>query len=261
MRQQDKSERAAEIRPRTAAPFSARRVLFVVTSHGTLGRDGGEPTGFHLFEAARPWRVLRAAGHEIDFASPRGGAAPVDPGSLDRDDPDNAAFLDDADASNKLRSTEPVERVCASDYACVYFPGGHGAMWDFPDNPHIQRIAADVFDRGGVVGAICHGPAALVNARTNEGRYLVEGRRVSAFTDEEERAVGRHEIVPFLLASRLKERGAAHVKAENFASCVCVDGRLVTGQNPASAPALAEALRDAIADSMALADVPVLRHH
>src|SRR5690606_37092620 len=131
-----------------------RRVLFVVTSHGTLGRDGGEPTGFHLFEAARPWVVLREAGYAIDFASPRGGTAPIDPSSLDRSNPDNAALLNDPDASNRLRATEPLERVCASDYAGVFFPGGHGAMWDLPDNPHINRLTADVHDRGGVVGAI-----------------------------------------------------------------------------------------------------------
>jgi len=228
------------------------KVLFVVTSHGTLGQAGGEPTGFHLLEAARPWRVLREAGFEIDFASPSGGAAPIDPASLDSTDPDNAALLNNADASRKLRNTLPIERACATDYRCVYFPGGHGAMWDFPDNPHIQRIAADVHDRGGVVAAICHGPAALVNVRNAEGRYLVEGLRIAAFTDEEERATGKAETVPFLLASRLKERGAQHVKADNFRECVVADQRVVTGQNPASAGRLAELLRETLQHGVAL---------
>lgn len=228
------------------------KVLFVVTSHEMVGRDDGDPTGFHLLEAASPWRVLRDAGLEIDFASPRGGAAPIDPGSMDSKDPDNAALLNDAEASRKLRNTIPIERACATDYRCVYFPGGHGAMWDFPDNPHIQRIAADIHDRGGVVAAICHGPAALVNVRNNEGLYLVEGLRIAAFTDEEERAVGKAGAVPFLLASKLKERGAEHVCAGNFQECVVVDERLVTGQNPASAAKLAEVLRDTLLQGTAL---------
>lgn len=222
------------------------KVLFVVTSHETLGRDSGDPTGFHLAEAARPWAVLRAAGCEIDFASPKGGAAPIDPGSLDTMDRDNAALLNDADASHKLRNTLPIERVCATDYACVYFPGGHGAMWDFPDNPHIQRITADIYERGGIVAAICHGPAALINVRNAEGRLLVEGKRLAAFTDEEERAAGKAGVVPFLLASKLKEQGASHVKAADFRECVVTGERLVTGQNPASADRLAVALRDAL---------------
>lgn len=242
-----------------ASARAPRRVLFIVTSHGTLGREAGEPTGFHLFEAARPWVVLRDAGYAIDFASPKGGAAPIDPGSLDRENPDNAALLNDPDASNKLRSTEPVERVCASDYAGVYLPGGHGAMWDLPDNPHVARIVADVHHRGGVVAAICHGPAGLVNVKNFEGMHIVEGKRVAAFTDEEERAVDKAGVVPFLLASKLKERGAQHIKVENFKECVVVDGRLVTGQNPTSAPALAEALCDTLAHCSTLVQMPEAR--
>lgn len=230
-----------------------RRVLFVVTSHGTLGRTDGAPTGFHLLEAALPWQVLRDAGYEVHFASPRGGTAPVDPDSLDRDDPHNAAFLDDAAASRAIRDTEPLERVSASDYAGVFFPGGHGTVWDFPDNPHINRIVSDIETRGGVIGAICHGPAALVGVKNHEGLRLVEGRRMAAFTDEEERAVGKADVVPFLLASKLKERGAEHVKAGNFEACVVRDGRLVTGQNPASAAGVAEAFRDALNDCSTLA--------
>lgn len=242
--------------PRGAFPANGagdgNRILFVVTSHATLGRENGDPTGFHLFEAARPWRVLRDAGLEIDFASPRGGAAPIDPASLDSNEPDNTALLKDPDASQKLRNTIPIERACATDYCCVYFPGGHGAMWDFPDNPHIQRIAADIHARGGVVAAICHGPAALVNVRDAEGLYLVEGLRVAAFTDEEERAVEKDGTVPFLLASKLKERGAEHVVAGNFEECVVADERLVTGQNPASAANLALVLRDIVLQGVTL---------
>lgn len=236
--------------PADGSTINGDKVLFVVTSHETLGQDDGEPTGFHLFEAARPWRVLHDAGFEIDFASPRGGAAPIDPGSLDAKDPDNSALLKDTEASRKLRNTLPIERVCASDYCCVYFPGGHGAMWDFPDNAHIQRIASDIYDRGGVISAICHGPAALVNIRDAEGLHLLEGHECAAFTDEEEHAIGKANVVPFLLASKLKERGARHIKADEFAECVVVSERLVTGQNPASAAKLAETLRDTLENSV-----------
>lgn len=233
--------------PGTQSARAPQRVLFVLTSHSTLGRDDGAPTGFHLLEAALPWRVLRDAGFEVRFASPRGGAAPIDPGSLDRGNADNLAFLEDADASRAIRDTEPLERVSASDFAGVFFPGGHGAMWDFPDNPHVNRIVSDVDERGGVIGAVCHGPAALVGVRNFEGIRLVEGRRVAAFTDEEERAVGKADVVPFLLASKLKERGAEHVKADNFQHCVVTDARLVTGQNPASVAGVAEEFLDALA--------------
>src|SRR5690606_30387082 len=168
------------------------------------------------------------------------------PGSLDPTDKDNAALLNDADASRRLRNTIPIERVCATDYMAVYFPGGHGAMWDFPDNPHIQRITADVHDRGGVIAAICHGPAALVNVKNAEGIHLVEGKRMAAFTDAEERAVRRENIVPFLLESKLKERGAQVLAAADFSDNVVIDRRLVTGRNPASARRLGEAIREAL---------------
>ena len=231
---------------RADGPGDGDRVLFVVTSHETLGRDGGAPTGLHLFEAAHPWRVLTEAGFEVDFASPRGGAAPIDPDSLDTKNPDNAALLHHVEGSRRLRNTQAIERVCATDYSAVYFPGGHGAMWDFPDNPHIQRIAADIHDRGGVIAAICHGPAALVNLRNNEGLRLIAGKRFAAFTNEEERAAEKADIVPFLLASKLREAGGEHVKAGNFEECVVSDERLLTGQNPASTPKLAQLLLQAL---------------
>lgn len=220
--------------------MSHPRILFVLTSHDALGNTG-EKTGFHLAEVAQPWDLLREAGFEIDFASPKGGKAPMDPGSLDRDDKINAKLLDDKDAGKKLENTLKVSEVKPDDYEAVYFPGGHGTMWDFPE-AEVGKLAAQAYDAGKIVAAVCHGPAAFVNAKRSNGEPLVSGKRLSAFTDEEEKAVEKDGVVPFLLASRLKELGATHEKAENFKKSVSVDERLVTGQNPASARGVGEEL-------------------
>lgn len=219
------------------------KVLFVLTGHDTLG-DTGEPTGFHLAEAARPWRILTAAGIDVQLATPDGGKAPVDPGSCDLDDDDNAAFMNDAQVAEALADTPALASLDVTQYDALYFPGGHGTMWDLPDHDAVQHAARDAWESGKVVAAVCHGPAALVNVRLADGRWLVAGKTVSTFTDEEERAAEKDDIVPFLLASKLVERGAKHRKAGNFEACVSVDGRLVTGQNPASAAGVGEAIRD-----------------
>jgi putative intracellular protease/amidase len=136
--------------------------------------------------------------------------------------------------------------VDLSRYAAIFFAGGHGAMWDFPDSPGVQAAVRTIYEAGGIVAAVCHGPSALVNATLSDGSYLVAGKDLSAFTDEEERAVGLDQVVPFLLASTLAARGAHHHAAENWRSKVVVDGRLVTGQNPQSASGVGEAIRDLV---------------
>lgn len=228
------------------AASQPRKILFVLTGNNRLG-DTGKRTGYHLAEVAHPWRVLRDAGWAIDFATPHGGPAPMDPGSDDRSDSDNAALLGDTDAAAALGATRALGHVDIDDYAAVYFPGGHGTMWDLPDDPNVTAIAAGMYSRGRPVAAVCHGPAALVNARSTQGDYLVSGRRIAAFTDEEEAAVGLDGTVPFLLASTLVERGGDHQYAAPFEANVAVDGHLITGQNPASARGVGEALRDALA--------------
>lgn len=215
------------------------KILFVLTSHDRKGSTG-QPTGFYAPEAAHPWAVLRAAGYAVDFASPQGGKAPMEGG--EGDDPVLRAFLADPEVTAKLGATLKPEDVNVDDYAAIFFVGGHGTMWDFPDNARLASIAAAIHESGGVVGAVCHGPSALVNLKLSDGRYLVEGKRVAAFTDDEERAVGLDGVVPFLLASTLAQRGALHVPAPNWQSNVVTDGRLVTGQNPASAGGVGEAM-------------------
>ncbi len=208
------------------------KVLFALTSHDRKG-DTGKPTGFYAPEAAHPWAELHLAGFQVDFVSPKGGKAPMEGGELD--DAVLRSFLADAEVPGKLAATARPEEIDPADYAAILFVGGHGTMWDFPDDAGLARIALAIHAAGGVVGAVCHGPAALVNLKLADGRYLVAGKRVAAFTDDEERATGLADVVPFLLASRLAQRGATHVPAPNWQANVIVDGRLVTGQNPASA--------------------------
>jgi putative intracellular protease/amidase len=208
------------------------KILFVLTSHDRKGNTE-QPTGFYLSEAAHPWAVLKDAGFAIDFVSPKGGRPPMD--GADLADGTNRIFLEDPEVARKIANTPTPSQLNAGEYAAILFVGGHGTMWDFPDDETLARLAASIYEDGGVVGAVCHGPAALVNLKLSSGQYLVEGKRVAAFTDDEERAVNLDGVVPFLLATRLRERGADHVPAPNWQVNVVVDGRLVTGQNPASA--------------------------
>ena len=216
-------------------------VLFVLTSHGTKG-DSGQPTGFYLGEVTHPLSVLEAAGIAVEFASIKGGEPPVD--GLDLEDDTNRRYWNDEAFRAAIRTTARLDDVDPDRYAAIFFAGGHGAMWDLPQSSAVDRVTRSVFEAGGAVAAVCHGPAALVNVRLSDGRYLVAGRNVSAFTDSEERAVGLDRTVPFLLASTLVERGATHHPSADWTSKVVVDGRLITGQNPQSATGVGEALRD-----------------
>ena len=220
---------------------SQKPVLFVLTSHGTKG-DTGQPTGFYLGEVTHPLAELEAANIPVEFASIQGGEPPVD--GLDLNDAANARYWNDERFRNAIRTTRRLDDVDPSRYAAIFFAGRHGAMWDFPTSPAVARVTRDIYEQGGAVAAVCHGPAALVNVKLGDGSYLVAGKRVSAFTDSEEHAVKLEDTVPFLLASQLVERGARHEAAPDWTSKVVVDGRLVTGQNPQSAGGVGAALRD-----------------
>jgi putative intracellular protease/amidase len=226
--------------PMTTIP---KPVLFVLTSHGVKGATG-KPTGYYLAEVTHPLAVLEAAGIPVEFASIQGGEPPVD--GLDLDDTTNARYWNDAHFREQVSHTQPLGEVNPADYSAIFFAGGHGTMWDFPESPDIQRITRTIYENNGAVGAVCHGPSALLNVTLSDGRYLVAGKRVSAFTDSEERAVQLEGVVPFLLASELEKRGAAHLPAADWNRQVVVDGHLVTGQNPQSATAVGEALRDLV---------------
>lgn len=220
-----------------------KKILFVVTSHDKKGNTG-EKTGFYLSEVTHPWDVLTAAGYEIDFVSPKGGKAPVDGFNLQ--DPVNKKFWEDKAYRQKIENTMKPSEVDPSKYIAIHYAGGHGTMWDFADNKELSGIAAKIYENGGIVSAVCHGPAGLVNIKLSDGKYLVDGKKINAFTNEEEVAVKLDKVVPFLLESKLIERGAIFEKSGLWQSHVVVDQRVVTGQNPQSAKAVGESVASAL---------------
>lgn len=216
-----------------------RRILIALTSHAQKG-ETGQKTGAYLPEITHPEAVFEKAGFRVDYVSVRGGEVPLD--GVDRRDPLNAAFLDDAGKMERIRHTPAPTSVAPERYDAIFYAGGHGTMWDFKDEPTLAKIAARIYERGGVVGAVCHGPAGLVNVELSDGTPLVRGKTVAAFTNDEERAAGLAEVVPFLLADALVEKGARHQPGPNWQKNVVVSERLVTGQNPVSAAGVAEAM-------------------
>lgn len=228
------TKQASELKP----------VLFVISSNAVKGATG-IPTGYNLAEVTHPLEKLQAAGIAVEFASPKGGDAPLD-GLEDMNDPVIARYWADATFRHAVANTLPLDDIDPARYSAIFFAGGHGTMWDFPDNAAAQNAIRQIDGAGGIVSAVCHGPAALVNARLANGSLLVAGKRLAAFTDDEEEEVQSTNVVPFLLASTLTERGAQHQNAANWADNVVVDGRLITGQNPQSAASLGVALRDAL---------------
>lgn len=221
-----------------------KRILMIVTSHEKLGSTGTK-TGFWLEELAAPYLELTRRGMHVDIASPAGGRPPADPKSESNPAPAVRAFLDDRAATTKLGNTLQLGSA-ASDYDAYFVVGGHGVMWDLATDTALARMLAGAYERGKVVAAVCHGPAALVNVRLSSGGYLVAGKRVSAFSNAEEAAVGLDKIVPFALESTLKERGAKYEGAPMWASFAVRDGQLITGQNPASSVAVAQAVLEAL---------------
>lgn len=220
------------------------KVLFILTSHGQLG-DTGEDTGFYFGEVTHPWDALTCAGHAVEFASPLGGAAPRT--RVKADDPMDRAFLENAEAVAGIDDTASLGEVDPSLYDAVHLPGGHGTMWDFAEDERLASIVGQIYEQGGLVSAICHGPAGLVNAKLSDGSYLVAGKRLTSFTDSEEEAVGKAEIVPYLLETALRERGADYRAMANFDPHIEVDERLLTGQNPLSSRLLGNAIVRALA--------------
>lgn len=220
----------------------------VLTSHDRLG-DTGRKTGFWLEEFAAPYYVLRDAGAEITLASPKGGQPPVDPKS-DEPGAETAAmkrFRSDADAQRALANTVKLSTVSADDFDAVFYPGGHGPLWDLAEDRSSIGLIERFYGTGKPVGAVCHGPAVLRRAKAPDGTPLVKGKRVTGFANSEEEAVGLTNVVPFLVEDELKAAGGRYSKGADWASHTAVDGSLVTGQNPASSEATAKALLEALA--------------
>ncbi|MEM7572311.1 MAG: nuclear transport factor 2 family protein [Bacteroidota bacterium] len=214
-----------------------KHILFVLTSHEEMGNTG-RPTGLHLGEVTHAYRPLIEAGYEVDFVSPKGGAAFMY--GTDLNDPNNLWFVQNPNAYYRFTNAMSPNQIDATRYAAIYFVGGHGTMWDLPEHQELGEITRIIYEQDGVVAGVCHGPSGLVNVRLSNGEYLVANKRMTSFTDQEETAARAQDIVPFMLETTLRERGAIFIGADNWQENVIVDERLVTGQNPASARGVAE---------------------
>lgn len=213
-------------------------ILCVVTSHPIRG-DSGEPTGFAMVELTHPLEVFEVAGIPVEIASIRGGHPPID--FFDLSDPVNDRFWKNK-AVPSLADSFVLGDLDPLRYSAVFFVGGHGTMWDFADSLAVQNVVRGIWESDGIVSAVCHGPAALVNAILSDGSYLVAGK--------EETEVKYANVVPYLLATTLKQRGALHQSAPNWVENVVVDGRLITGQNPASAYGVGQRVVDQLKASI-----------
>ncbi len=224
--------------PSTNKISKMKKVLFVITSHDKKG-ETSQPTGYYLAEVSHPWDVLSSAGYEIDFVSPKGGKAPVD--GFDLEDPINKKFWDNLEYRNKIENSMKPSEVKPEEYSAIFYAGGHGTMWDFKDNVELAKIAAQIYESNGIVSAVCHGPAGLINIKLSNGKYLVDGKKINSFTNEEEIAVGLEKVVPFMLETKLIERGAIFEKSGLWQKHIVTDQRVITGQNPQSAQGVGEA--------------------
>lgn len=219
------------------------KILIILTSHDQLG-DTGKKTGFWLEEFVAPYYVFKDAGAQITVASPHGGQPPLDPKS---DDPSaqtdtTRRFKNDPAAHTVLASTQKLKDVSAADFDAVFYPGGHGPLWDLAEDTTSIALIEAMLAAGKPVAAVCHAPGVLRHVKSADGKPLVQGKSVTGFTNTEEEAVGLTKVVPFLVEDMLKEKGSNYSKGGDWQSYVVSDGLLITGQNPASSEPTAEAL-------------------
>jgi putative intracellular protease/amidase len=222
-------------------------ILIVLTSHDRLG-DTGEKTGFWLEEFAAPFYLLKDAGATLTLASPAGGQPPLDPKS---DAPDfqtgaTRRFAQDAGAQAQLATTLPLAAINPADYDAVFYPGGHGPLWDLAEDAQSITLIETLYRAGKPVAAVCHAPGVLRHVKGTDGKALVAGRKVTGFSNSEEAAVGLSGVVPFLVEDMLNANGGLYTKADDWHAHVETDGLLITGQNPASSEATAQALLNAL---------------
>ena len=235
------------ITPHEAALFTQQektmQILMVITSHDRLGNTGRK-TGFWLEELAAPYYVFKEAGAEITLASPRGGRPPLDPKSNDPEFRTDLTrrFENDAAAEAQLGKTVRLDSVKQEDFDTVFYPGGHGPMWDLAEDPHSAKLIESFLAAGKPIALVCHAPGVLRHVKTPDGKPLVQGKTVTGFTDGEEAAVGLTKVVPFLVEDEMLKLGAVFSKKADWAVHVVNDGLLTTGQNPASSGPGAKAL-------------------
>ena len=219
------------------------KILIVLTSHSELGNTG-KKTGFWIEEFAAPYYVLADAGAEITIASPAGGQPPVDPKSeeIEAQTPATDRFYKDIEAIYQVANSLKLSDIHFVDYDAVFYPGGHGPLWDLATDKTSIKLIEDFYSNQKPIAFVCHAPAALINAKAENGQPLVKGKKITGFSDTEEEAVGLTKVVPFLLENELKNLGAHYSKAADWSSFTQDDGLLITGQNPASSEAVANLL-------------------
>lgn len=225
------------------------KILMVLTSHDQLG-ETGKKTGFWLEEFAAPYYALKDAGHKITLASPKGGQPPLDPKSDEPDAQTEATrrFKQDTEAQAELAATERLATINGREFDGIFYPGGHGPLWDLANDSDSKRLIADTLAAEKPVALVCHAPAVLKDVNSGDGQPLVKGRKVTGFTNAEEDAVDLTSVVPFLLEDELKARGAQFSAAGLFQPYVVTDGLLITGQNPASSEPAAQTLMKVLED-------------
>ena len=219
------------------------KILMVLTSHDKLG-DTGKPTGFWLEEFAAPWYVFRDAGIEVTLASPAGGQPPLDPKSDEPDAQTEATdrFRADSAAQQALASTHRLSEINIDEYDAVFYPGGHGPLWDLAEDRHSIALIEKYWASGKPVATVCHAPGVLRHAKKPDGTPLVQGKRVTGFTNTEEDGVGLTNVVPFLVEDALKQNGGQFERTADWGEFAITDGHLITGQNPASSAIAAQEL-------------------
>ncbi|MGB8272412.1 MAG: type 1 glutamine amidotransferase domain-containing protein [Priestia megaterium] len=209
------------------------KILMVVTNGHTM--ENGELAGIWLTEFSEAYLAFKKEGYEVVVASPKGGKSPVDPNSLTDDVTD-----EDKKAGKLLENTKSLAEVSSQDFAGMLVPGGHGTMFDFPDDTHLHRLLTEFAEDDKLIAAVCHGPAALVGGKLKNGEPIVKGKRITAFTDSEEKDTTLDKYMPFLLETKLRELGAEFIAKDNWSYHIEVDGKLLTGQNPQSTISLAK---------------------
>jgi putative intracellular protease/amidase len=222
-------------------------ILMVLTSHDQMG-DTGNKTGFWLEEFTAPYYVFKDAGASVVLASPKGGHPPIDPTSEGEDAQTDTTrrFKQDDAARRALANTMELSAVSADRYDAVFYPGGHGPLWDLTNDEDSIALIEKTYAQGKIVGAVCHAPAVLRDVKGDDGEPLVKGRKVTGFTNSEEEAVQLSKVVPFLVEDMLREKGAEYSRGDDWASHVVTDERLITGQNPPSSEAVAQAIIKAL---------------
>jgi putative intracellular protease/amidase len=224
------------------------KILIVLTSHSALG-DTGKKTGFWLEEFAAPYYVFTDAGAVVTLASPNGGQPPLDPKSDEKDaqTPATERFHEDAAAQSALASTKKLGSLDIADFDAVFYPGGHGPLWDLAEDADSIALIQDTLKAGKPVAAVCHAPGVLRHVKAEDGSPLVKGKKVTGYTNSEEAAVGLTDVVPFLVEDMLKQNGGVYSKAGDWQPHVVTDGLLITGQNPASSEPAAKAMLQQLA--------------